>query len=207
MADRTGWIIGALVAAAVLLKGTDASASVLYGGDDVIPDRKLFGSDAFDWPQIQAWTDKLPAAGQPYAQDIIDLAQRFQVHPGLLAAIVDLESGYYLNLKPDGTGDDGHGHGPWQIDDRSHADWLAVNDPMDFHAAGLYAVGSILVPSYRYMLQHGVADPMASRAGIAGYNAGPGNALHALQQTGDPNAATWHALYLPSIYKRLAPLL
>ena len=163
-----------------------------------------FGPDIFDWSRTSEVLSKFPAYAMDDAQAIGDLANRYQVHPALVFAIVDLESVGW-KVTNTGVGGDGHGHRWWQIDDRSHADYLNANpDPGDFATDGDYAIGSVLVPAYQYAQAHGIAEPMATRFAVAAYNAGTGGAMKALQNSGDPNDATWHALYLPGIAPRFA---
>ena len=170
-------------------------------------DMKLFGPEVFDWTALEAWSLRLKGGAVPHAADIVSLASKYQVHPALVTAIPTLESGDWRGLHPNGSGDDGHGWGDWQIDDRSHQAWLKANNFRDFAAAGDYAIGSILVPAHQFAIDHAVAEPLASRFAIAGYNGGIEGAYHSLKTSGDPNNATWESKYLPAIYSRMEPLL
>ena len=76
--------------------------------------------------------DALPAAGKQYFAVIQRVSQETGVSPVLLAAIMDVESAYGTLLTPQGPrgkGDGGHGHGLMQIDDRTHAKFLAEKLP------------------------------------------------------------------------------
>jgi hypothetical protein len=73
----------------------------------------------------------LPEAGKQYADDMLRVAKEKDVSPWLIAAFMEQESGYGVGLRPPGpagVGDAGHGRGLMQIDDRSHAAFLAKTD-------------------------------------------------------------------------------
>jgi len=83
---------------------------------------------------ISKFSQSIPNRSQPYAQALINAAMRIpivQIDPFLLCAIIERESGSGVYLSPPGpggTGDNGHGRGLAQIDDRSHGAWLSAND-------------------------------------------------------------------------------
>jgi len=89
------------------------------------------------------------------------------VAPALLAAIADRETRCGKALGADLTGDNGHGRGLMQVDDRSHADWLAAHDWRDpgtniEHGASIYAAALGFLQG---------DEPAA----VAAYNAGAGH--------------------------------
>ena len=106
----------------------------------------------------KSFTDALPPEGRPYAAVFLELFEKTGEAPELLAAIVERESYYgtargYFPKGRGGRGDNGHGHGLWQIDDGSHQAFLAAKDaggkPLwtDPKSAGEYAVNSVIQPA------------------------------------------------------------
>lgn len=78
-----------------------------------------------------AFLASLPSAGKAYANDIMRVAKEEGLSPFLLASLMEQESNYGTMLSPPGPkgkGDEGHGHGLMQIDDRSNQEWLAKTD-------------------------------------------------------------------------------
>src|SRR6478672_4294627 len=76
----------------------------------------------------------LPEHLQPFEGAFKAAGQKHGVDPMLLAAICDRESDGGRALKPPGpggTGDNGHGRGLMQVDDRSWGPWLASHDWTD----------------------------------------------------------------------------
>lgn len=74
----------------------------------------------------------LPPRLRLWAKEIYAAHLLYDVDPWIFAAICDRESLGGAALKPagaHGTGDDGHGRGLWQIDDRSHFTFLAAHGP------------------------------------------------------------------------------
>lgn len=71
---------------------------------------------------IAPLTGALTAAGVNYAPQIVGAAERYGLDPRLLAAVAAQETGGPgQNGGHNVVGDGGHGHGVFQIDDRSHA--------------------------------------------------------------------------------------
>jgi soluble lytic murein transglycosylase-like protein len=107
----------------------------------------------------------------------------------ILAAICWRESlfGDALTPKgPGGTGDGGHGRGLMQVDDRYHKDFCATDawkDPYRNITKG----AEILHDAVGFFAQRGFAGPMLWRCAIAGYNAGCGAVLRAVQNSAPPN--------------------
>lgn len=104
----------------------------------------------------------LPPNYQKFHDAIMRAAEKYRVPASVLFGILSRETnGQLIN------GDGGHGRGPWQIDDRSHASWLSSHDAMNIDQSTDYAA-SILRSSID-------AKGGDLRAGIAAYNCGPGN--------------------------------
>lgn len=91
---------------------------------------------------------------------LFELHRRHGIHRLLSGALMDREtrggtSPLLRPLGPSGKGDAGHGHGVWQLDDRSHAAFLLERlpdgrfkweDPLE---AGDYAMRTVLLPALR----------------------------------------------------------
>lgn len=136
----------------------------------------------------------LPARLKQYEKYFITAGGLFEVDPALLAAIVDRESRGGLALEPEGpagTGDNGHGHGLMQIDDRSHAAWLAKVDetgtPLWAKPANNIAQGaSILADAIAFFRKYRDTAAFAEPLGVAAYNAGTVRVLHAVRDLTTP---------------------
>jgi hypothetical protein len=63
----------------------------------------------------------------PHADIINAAARKHGIPPLLLAALPDMESAFGGTLDKNGLGDHGHGHGMFQIDDRTWAKWLKTH--------------------------------------------------------------------------------
>lgn len=86
----------------------------------------------FDYSRWNDFVSALPAEAKPYADIIKRVSQAKGVSPLLLAMFGYSETRWgtgagYSPKGAAGKGDSGHGHGIFQIDDRSHADWLSTN--------------------------------------------------------------------------------
>jgi|SRR5580700_892796 soluble lytic murein transglycosylase-like protein len=93
---------------------------------------------------LDAIASGLAATGVAYAPEIAGAARRHGVDPDLLAAVAAQETGGPdTNAGHNIVGDSGHGHGLFQIDDRSHpfASTAAAMDPgqNSDYAAGMIA--------------------------------------------------------------------
>ncbi len=91
---------------------------------------------------IDPIVSKLAADGVTFAPEIAAAARRYHLDPDLLAAIAAQETGGpSTNAARNVVGDGGHGHGLFQIDDRSHsfAGTAAAMDPAQNadYAAGM----------------------------------------------------------------------
>lgn len=110
----------------------------------------------------------------------------------LLLAIVSRETwwgwapGYTIPGNPAGKGDNGHGHGFFQIDDRSHASFINSGLWSNPKAAARYAIKSVLIISCAYLKKRfpDMDDEDLIRATIAAYNCGAGNVRRSINEGG-----------------------
>lgn len=118
----------------------------------------------------------LAARGVAYAGDIAAAARDHGLDPALLAAVAAQETGGPgTNGGRNITGDGGHGHGLFQIDDRYHA-FARTPSAMDPAANAQYAAGMLSGLIRRYGSVH--------RA-LSAYNAGRPDAQGTVTQWGD----------------------
>jgi hypothetical protein len=126
---------------------------------------------------IDATANQLAAHGVAYAPEISQAAKRHGVDPTLLAAVAAQETGGPgSNAGHNVVGDGGHGHGLFQIDDRSHAlaDTPAAMDPS---ANADYAAGML----HDLIQQYGGNVHQA----LSAYNSGSPNATGTTTEWGD----------------------
>ena len=127
-------------------------------------------------------------------------AAKYGLRASVLASVCWRESAFGLTLSPPGpagVGDAGHGRGLMQIDDRSHAVWLAVNNWRD-PATNIDGGAEILAQAYAYFRMPGASanDPRPlsgaalDKAALAAYNAGAGAVLRAIIAGQDPDSVT-----------------
>ncbi len=123
---------------------------------------------------------------------------------GILLAIASQETD--MN---DVVGDGGHGRGLFQIDDRSHQDFLArvgasgAGKKPPIPKAADHA-GSLLASNITFGAGKGVPQSRRLKFGLSAYNAGAGGALKGLQEHGDPDARTTGGDYGASVLARFA---
>ncbi|MBV8149456.1 MAG: transglycosylase SLT domain-containing protein [Candidatus Eremiobacteraeota bacterium] len=111
---------------------------------------------------------RLAAAGVAYAPEIAAAARRHGIDPSLLAAVAAQETGGPgANAGRNVVGDGGHGHGLFQIDDRSHA-FAESQQASDPAANADYAAG---------MLSSLMARYGNLRQALSAYNTGQPNAI------------------------------
>lgn len=121
---------------------------------------------------------------------------------GLLFAIASRESGIR-----DVVGDGGHRRGVFQLDDRSHAGWLARHGAVarggkpPVGAAARYAA-EIVAANRAYARLQGVREADALRFALAAFDAGPTAALRGYRQ-GDPDLVTAGGNYAGDVLARL----
>lgn len=127
-------------------------------------------------PRLARWARHLTAAAALYELDAL-----------LLAAIMDRESlgGDALNPKgPDGTGDNGHGRGLMQIDDRTHR---RFTDAADDVGRELWADPAVNVLYAARLLSRNLRSSDGDEdMAIAAYNAGMQRAFRATRNA-DPS--------------------
>ena len=120
---------------------------------------------------------------------------------GLLVAVASRETNCVNKL-----GDGGHGRGVFQIDDRSHRDWIDKNAGAGgvpgIPVAADYAA-TILASGLAAATKLGLKGDAAIRFGAAAYNAGEGGATKALKEQGDPDRGTAHGNYGDDVVTRL----
>ena len=132
-------------------------------------------------------------------------AEREKALPvGILLAVASQETD--MN---DVVGDGGHGRGLFQIDDRSHQDFLARvgaagagRKPPVPAAAGHAA--ALLASNIGFGASEGVPKSGRLMFGLSAYNAGAGGALRGLQEHGNPDARTTGGDYGASVLARFA---
>ena len=104
------------------------------------------------------------------------------------------------------VGDGGFGRGVFQIDSRSHADFLAANPGPNgippLPAAANYAAG-IAASGLAAAKKLALAGDAAIKFAAAAYNAGEGGATTGLKERGDPDARTTNRNYGDDVLTRL----
>jgi len=155
-----------------------------------------------------------------YGSILISAAAQFRHRPEVLAGLMMRETAggtsHLLDrIGPAGRGDEGHGHGLMQIDDRSFPEFCAGDDWKDpdknvaFAARVLRNKRCFLASR---LLGHQLTDQDLERAAIAAYNAGEGRVLKTILDGRDPDGVTAHSNYsrevlrLAEIYRTLGAL-
>lgn len=166
---------------------------------------KLSGGDAAK--------ENLPRALK-YRAELLAAADRFDVSPGLLAAVVSRETNWQSRwmLPPaqgGELGDNGFGHGPGQIDKRSHPAWcaawrrskLTVQDALHRAAEEL---GDKVEQARRTSSKELPAPFLAEliRRGVAAYNCSIERVMEALREGRDIDAYTTGRDYSADVMAR-----
>lgn len=91
----------------------------------------------------------IPSVARPYADVILRVSRETGISPFLITQLGYREtlwgtSTFLDQPGPGGRGDNGHGHGLMQIDDRSWGNWLSKNAWWDPYVNVSFAVGTIL---------------------------------------------------------------
>jgi peptidoglycan hydrolase-like protein with peptidoglycan-binding domain len=145
------------------------------------------------------------AGSRGWAPIMNQAERRHKLPAGLLIAIASRETD--MN---DIVGDNGHGRGLFQIDDRAHTDWLSqhgakgagtkpsVADAAEFAAA-------LLASNRSFGQRNGIARKDLLKFACSAYNAGAGGAL-AGHQAGDSDARTTGRDYGRDVLERLAAI-
>jgi murein DD-endopeptidase MepM/ murein hydrolase activator NlpD len=147
-------------------------------------------------PDGENGTGGVSGIAEPYRQwmpYVLASARKYGLEPALILGIMAVETGGKNVI-----GDQGHGHGLMQIDDRSHGAWL------DSHANGLDPESNI---DYACSLLRSNIDRFGGdiRAGVAAYNAGPRGAQRGIDDSGNPDQYTTGGNYSARVLERAAP--
>lgn len=103
------------------------------------------------------------------------------------------------------TGDRGHGHSPFQIDDRSHLTFIRSGDWKDLSKACSYAIG-VLDGMRATLIANGytakkLGKELFERCIFASYNCGAYNVIKALKYNSDPDRYTLHGDYSEEVFR------
>ncbi len=138
-------------------------------------------------------TQRRHSLPEPYGQfhdSVMEASRKYNLPPEVLFGILKQESGGRVDI----TGYDGHGQGPWQIDDRFHGDFLRNNqNGRNIASATDYAAR--LLRNYTDQLGGDL------RLGVAAYNAGVGGVQNALRQGRSADSATTGGNYSATIFR------
>jgi len=136
------------------------------------------------------------------------VARSYGLEPCVVAALISRESGGGRLLgrrgNPPDTGDNGHGRGLMQIDDRWHKEFIGIGDLWRKPAANI-AYGCYLIELNLAIAERGLAGRSKRetlRAALAGYNCGMSRAMKALMEEGDPDLYTTGADYSKDVMER-----
>ncbi len=97
-------------------------------------------------------------------------------------------SGYLPEGSPDGTGDGGHGHGYWQVDDRGAYAYLI--EPAPWAIARQARAACLVLADARRDLAEFRKDPLFERAVVCRYNASLAHVRDAMRAHRDPDSVT-----------------
>jgi hypothetical protein len=123
----------------------------------------------------------------------------------LLMGIASRESHFGLLLDAKGTGDNGHGRGIMQIDDRSHAAWISKaywKDP----ATNIEYGADVWLDNFNYFCDHYdlVGDNVTLVwAATAAYNCGPGNVVKSIRANAGVDSRTTGKDYASDVRARM----
>lgn len=165
--------------------------------------KKTKGDDgngkAWGWKPGDGTLDysKLPANFRKYKDEVEAAAKKYGIHPALLMAVMDRETGDPKKIglgAKNILGDAGHGHGLMQIDDRSHAAWLNSHDWRNAKQNIDYGA-SVLASSIKSLGGN-------VHAGLAGYNGGPGRVAAALKAGRSADSVTTGGNYGSDVWRR-----
>jgi hypothetical protein len=101
----------------------------------------------------------------------------------------------------DGVGDNGHGRGLMQIDDRWHEAFVRSGEWKD-PDKNIEKSAEILRQSHDYLKRKGVSDDALVSCSIAGYNAGPGRVWQGLSRGMGPDHYTTGKNYSEDVLRR-----
>ena len=146
----------------------------------------------------------IPNEAGPYARVIKQVAAETGIDPFVITAIGMRETGWgtsrYLDQPgPAGRGDNGHGHGLMQIDDRTWASWLGSHDWADPYT-NISKGAEIYSANLDYFVNRGLTGDLLARAALAAYNHGPGNVWQNIQAGRDPDVGTASGNYSAAVW-------
>ena len=130
----------------------------------------------------------------------------FNFPVAIIAGIGSRESHWGLALtppEPAGTGDHGHGRGLMQIDDRSHADFTNTERWKNPRDNILFGCKVLFDSRKTFERKTGLQGEKLLRGALAGYNAGPGNAVKTFQQGIDIDSFTTGHDYSKDVINRV----
>jgi soluble lytic murein transglycosylase-like protein len=152
-------------------------------------------------PDPEELAQVMPRANRLWAPYFVGAGRIYRVPAELVAAVCWRESrgGDALRPRgPSGFGDNGHGRGLMQIDDRSHACFLAETDD---HGKPLWQYPSHNIDyATREVLAKGLAAfPDSLEGGIAAYNARADRVQMALKNGRHPDSVTTGGDYVAEV--------
>jgi len=136
-------------------------------------------------------TSKLPKEYQEWAPHVEAAAEKHKLDPALLFAVISRETNG-RNIE----GDNGHGRGLMQIDDRWHKDWLSKNSEGMDPASNIMKGAEILRSNLNYF-----KGDMTKA--VAAYNAGCGGVNKAVKAGKEPDSATTGGNYASDVLNRM----
>ncbi len=141
---------------------------------------------------------------QPYLPHVRGAAKKEGLEPSLLMGVISREtdwgrSRWLDKAGPGGKGDNGHGHGFMQIDDRWHEDFIQSGKWSNPRENIFYGTRH-LNDQIKRAGKEGAPDPV--RAGVAAYNAGFGRVRRALNEGKDVDAYTTGGDYSKDVLER-----
>lgn len=128
--------------------------------------------------------------------------------PATLLAIMWRESCFGIALKPQGpggTGDQGHGRGLMQVDDRAHRAWVQANDWAN-PAINIRKGAEVLRDALTKLEAAGYHDAQLLSMALAAYNAGVGAVLRAVKAGQPADSVTTGRDYAKWVLERAAEL-
>ncbi len=137
-----------------------------------------------------------PYSALRYQTLVSNAVQGTPFQPELIAAIIDRESLWQRDI----VGDNGHGHGLGQVDDRTWGSWLAENNWRD---------PAVMIPKVVAFLLEGYQELGDIPCAVAAYNCGPGRVRRLMNVLGAPDISALDMLtternYVSDVFDRMA---
>ena len=151
---------------------------------------------------------------EQYHPIVITACEKYNIPWSIIAGLGSRESQWGLDLDPpgpEGTGDNGHGKGLLQIDDRSHdfAKWESWKNPREniFYGCKVLADSISIIKrrctsESRTVVVSGYDPEQLVRYGLAAYNAGPLAVLTAIRRGVDIDLVTTGDNYSADVLSR-----